>query len=81
MLKTLKAISDDPAIFASYYDRLEFFDFKESGDCGVLQIIYKYINRRFRDELEKYKNHSIVAEIKEKYVNEVKEWVEHKEPF
>ena len=79
--KKLKEISESPESLASYYDRLEFFDFKENGDSGILQILYKYINRKFRDELEKYRNHSIVTEIKDKYVNEVKEWFEHKEPF
>jgi len=79
--KTLHGVTDDPASFASYYDRLEFFDFKENGDRGVLQILYKYINRKFRDELEKYKNHSIVTEIKDTYVNGVKEWFKYQEPF
>jgi len=79
--KTLKEVSENPESFASYYDRLEFFDFKENNDSGILQILYKYINRKFRNDLEKYKNHALVDEIKAKYINLVKEWFKEKEPF
>lgn len=66
--KTLMAVVNDPVSFASYYDRLEFFEFQGNDGAGVLQVLYKYINRKFRNELEKYRNYKIVADIKEKWV-------------
>ena len=78
--KTLKDILDDPENFASYYDKMEFFDF--TGDSGiVLQILKKYINRKFRKELEEYKDQNIISDIKSRYVKSVSDWFEHKEPF
>ncbi len=80
--KTLKGVIDDPASFVSYFDRLEFFDFKNNNGSGVLQVLYKYINRKFRSELEKFRDHSIVADIKDKYILSVAEWFKpHAEPF
>lgn len=79
--KTLKEIEDDPLYFASYYDRLEVFNFNADDSSGVLQVLYKYINRKFRNELERYKDHNIIEEIKEKYRDSVNEWFSDKEPF
>lgn len=79
--KTLQEISDNPEALASYYNRLEFFDFQGKNNSGVLQILYKYINRKFRKDLEKYKNHKLSAEIKQKYKVSVSEWFTYKEPF
>jgi hypothetical protein len=80
--KTLKEIKDDPASLASYFDRLEIFDLQKSDDIGVLQILYKYINRKFRKELEKYKNSGVVEEIKKQYIDSVTSFFNSdKEPF
>ena len=73
--KTLKEIIDDPASFASYYDRLEIFDFQDNEGSGILQILYKYINRKFRKELEQYKNNGVVNEIKDQYIDSVTRWI------
>jgi hypothetical protein len=79
---TLEDIAKDPERFASYFDRLEIFDFKDNDGAGVLQTLYRYINRKFRADLEKYKNVDIVAQIKAKYLEGVKEWFDpEKEPF
>jgi Phage replication protein CRI len=80
--KTLGAIVSDPSAFASYFNRLEIFNFTENEGNGVLQSLYKYINRKFRAELEKYRNRDIVETIKNQYVTSVTEWFDpSKEPF
>lgn len=65
----------------AYFDRLEFFDLKIDCACTVMQYLYKQINRKFRADLEKFKNMQIVPELKEKYIKEVREWFVSKEPF
>jgi hypothetical protein len=76
------AIADDPASFASYYDRLEFFEFQDKNGAGVLQVLYKYVNRKFRNELERYRNYKIVDDIKERFMTSTMEWFKRdEEPF
>lgn len=72
--KTLKEVVDDPFIFASYFDRLEIFNIQNSEDSGVLQFLYKFINRKFRKELEEYKNNGVVEKIKKGYIDSVTRW-------
>jgi hypothetical protein len=80
--KTLHELADNPVSLAPYYDRLEFFDFQGNNDSGVLQFLYKYINRKFRGELDKYRDNSIVDEIKGKFKESVSAWFDpDKEPF
>ena len=80
--KTLKDIADDPESFASYFDRLQVFDFGDDDHTGVLQVRYKYINYKLRDQLEKYRNFDLVKTLKDKYIKEVKDWFNPaKEPF
>ncbi len=80
--KTLQDIVDDPAIFASYFDRLEFFDFKDNAGSGVLQVLMKYVNRKFRSDLEKFRNTDITEKIKSIYKTSVSEWFDSdREPF
>lgn len=66
---------------AVYFDRLEFFDLKVDCACTVMQFLYKQINRKFRADLEKFKNMQIVPALKEKYIASVREWFTSKEPF
>ncbi len=80
--KNLQEILTNPESFASHYDRLQFFDFQTNGDSGVLQVLYKYINRKFRAELEKYCDNALVEKIKDKYIAGVQNWLnEAVEPF
>lgn len=80
--KTLRELIDDPVSLASYFDRLEFFDFKDQEAVGVLQIVMKYVNRKFRKELERYRNHELSKDIKERYAASIKEWFRPgEEPF
>lgn len=66
---------------ASYFDRLEFFDLKVDCSCTVMHVLYKQINRKFRKELEKFKDMQIVPELKKKYIASIREWFISKEPF
>jgi Phage replication protein CRI len=80
--KTLGSIVSDPSVFASYFDRLEIFNFTGNEGNGVLQCLSKYINRKFRAELEKYRDLDIVETIKKQYVGNVTGWFDPtKEPF
>ncbi len=66
---------------ASYFDRLEFFDLKVDCACTVMQYLHRQINRKFRAELEKFKDMQIVPELKHRYIQSVREWFTSKEPF
>ena len=80
--KTLHEIADDPVSLAAYYDRLQFFDFQGKNDSGVLPFFYKYVNRKFRGELDKYRNNSIVDDMKGQYKESVLNWFDSgREPF
>lgn len=59
---------------SSWFDRLQIFKFPDNDGSGVLQTLYKYINRKFRAELEQYRDLVLVEEIKAKYQAGLKEW-------
>jgi hypothetical protein len=49
---------------------------------GILQILYKYINRKFRNELEVHRDRDLETLIKGKYAEGVMDWFnDAKEPF
>ncbi len=80
--KTLKDIAEDPESFASYFDRLQVFDFGGNDHTGVLQVRYKYINHKLRDQLEIYRNFELVKTLKDVFIKEVKLWFNPEtEPF
>jgi hypothetical protein len=72
--KNLQQIADDPQSLASYFD---------NGDeaRGVMQHLYKLINRKNRKQLEQYKDVDLVAKIKAIYCEGVSKWFEIREPF
>jgi hypothetical protein len=79
---TLADVVSNPSAFASYFDRLEIFNFGDNGEIGIFQVLQKYINRKHRAELEKYRDLDIVEAIKAQYVRNVTEWFDPaKEPF
>lgn len=78
---TLRELSEDPFRFADYFDRLEVFDFGDNEGSGVLHFLYKYVNRKFRKDLEIYKDHRLVEDLKERFRCSVRDWFDHKEPF
>jgi hypothetical protein len=79
--KTLKDIIDNPESFASYFDRLEFFNHAGNENSGIMQIMYKNINRKFRKQLEELKDSHLVEKIKAQYIESVTKWLTPKEPF
>ena len=78
---TLRELAEDPFRFAEYFDRLEVFDFGDNEGSGVLHPICKYVNRKFRKDLEKYKNYKLVEDLKERYKSSVGDWFTVKDPF
>lgn len=75
-------MADNPESFVQYFDRLELYEFGSGDGSGMLQVVWKYINRKFRVELEKYRNYALVNMIKEQYLNAVREWFgAENEPF
>ncbi|MBA4371519.1 MAG: hypothetical protein C0402_01515 [Thermodesulfovibrio sp.] len=80
--RNLADIAANPQMYASQFDRLEIFDFGKNEGAGVLQTLYKYINRKFRKELEKYRDQDISSLIKNTYMDGVTGWFDSsKEPF
>ena len=80
--KRLDEIASDPLVLASYFDRLEVFRFPENENVGVLQVVYKYVNRKFRQSLARYRDYELVETIKRKYGEAAVAWFNPEvEPF
>jgi hypothetical protein len=79
--KNLKEIVDDPLSLVSYFDKLEFI--KTNGDetHGIMQFIYRLINRKFRKQLDEFKDIDLIEKIKAAYRSNVLDWFSEKEPF
>ena len=79
--KNLREIADDPFSLASYFDRLEII--KTNGDetHGIMQFIYRFINRKFRKEIESLKDHDLIEQLKDIFKSDVAAWFAEKEPF
>jgi hypothetical protein len=70
----LKTLPESAAGLASYFDRLEFIQIKDDCSCVVMQFIYKKINRKFRKDLERFKNLEIIQELKDRYIESTSKW-------
>ena len=79
--KNLKEIVDDPLSLASYFDRLEFIKTNRDETNGILQFIYRFINRKFRKEIEELRDKDLIERIKDTYRRNVTDWFTKKEPF
>jgi hypothetical protein len=79
--KNLKEIADDPLSLACYFDKLEFI--KTNGDetHGILQFMYRFINRKFRKQIEELRDNDLIQMIKDIYGKNVTEWFAEREPF
>ena len=73
--KTLGGLKESALELDSYFDRLEVFAFPDNDGNGILQIMSKYINRKFRSDLEVYRNYALVEKIKEQYRDGVQKWL------
>ncbi|MFZ3136720.1 MAG: hypothetical protein WA126_04915 [Thermodesulfovibrionales bacterium] len=77
----IRQLKENPLGLVSYFDRLNFIELSCSNPCGVMQIMYKQVNRKFRKQLEALRNVNLVAQIKETYISDVTEWFKEREPF
>ena len=77
----LKQLKENPIGLVSYFDRLNFIELSCSNPCGVMQIMYKQVNRKFRKQLEALRDVKLLEKIKETYLSDVIQWFTEKEPF
>ena len=77
---TLQQFKDDPLRFVSHFDKLSFMKLGCSNPCGVMQAMYKQVNRKFRKQMEVLQDKELIERIKSTYIAEVIEWFDH-EPF
>lgn len=79
--KSLQEFKANAFSLAGYFERIEIFEFGDNGSSGVLHFLYKYVNRKYRNDLEKYKNHKLVEGLRQRYQSSVEGWFSGKEPF
>ena len=79
--RNLREVVDDPFSFASYFDRLEIIKNNGEETHGIMQFLYRFVNRKFRKEIEALKNNELVEQLKDIYQSSVTEWIGEKEPF
>lgn len=79
--KNLREVLDDPFSFASYFDRLEIIKNNGEETHGIMQFLYRFINRKFRKEIEELKDRDLIGGLKDIYKSSVTEWNREKEPF
>jgi hypothetical protein len=77
----LKELKENPVRLAFYFDRLSFIQMSCSSPCGVMQIMYKQVNRKFRKQLEALQDMKLLEKIKETYISDVIQWFASEEPF
>jgi hypothetical protein len=77
----LKQLKENPVCFASYFDRLSFIQMSCKNPCGVMQVMYKQVNRKFRKQLEALQDMDLLEKIKETYISDVVIWCAQEEPF
>ena len=77
----LKKLKDNPARLASYFDRLNFIQMSCGSPCGVMQAMYKQVNRKFRKQLEALQDMELLEKIKATYISDVILWFASEEPF
>ena len=79
--KNLKTLRDDPLSLVPYFDRLEFFKLDAIKPCGIMQYMYPLVNRKFRKQLEEFKDVDLIERIKAQCKKSLIEWFREKEPF
>jgi hypothetical protein len=78
---SLKQLKDNPVKLASYFDRLNFIQMSCKNPCGVMQVMYKQVNRKFRKQMEVLQDMHLLETIKATYIKEVLQWFDLQEPF
>jgi hypothetical protein len=77
----LKQLKENPERLASYFNKLNFIQISCSNPCGVMQVMYKQVNRKFRKQMESLLNMRLLDKIKETYIADVIQWFDLKEPY
>ena len=77
---SLQQLIDNPIRFVSYFDKLTFMKNNCSNPCGVMQAMYKQVNRKFRKQMEVLQDMELLEKIKSTYISDVIQWFNH-EPF
>jgi hypothetical protein len=77
----LKQLMDNPIGLVSYFDRLNFIKMSCENPCGVMQVMFKQVNRKFRKQLEALQDMNLLQKIKETYTLDVVKWFAQEEPF
>ena len=77
----LKQLKENPVRFSSYFDRLKFIKIGCNNPCGVMQVMYKQVNRKFRKQMEALQDMRLVEKIKETYIADVIQWFDQEYPF
>jgi len=77
----LKALQENPVRLVSYFDKLEFIKMTCSSPCGIMQYMYKHVNRKFRKQMEALQDMNLLEKIKETYISDVIKWFGSEEPF
>jgi len=78
---SLQDLITNPASLSAYFDRLEFLWLDGNESHGVLQFVYRLINRKHRTEMEHLRDHDLVETIKGIYISNVLKWFEDREAF
>lgn len=76
----LKQLKENHIRFASYFDRLNFIQLSCSNPCGVMQVMYRQVNRKFRKQMEVLQHMKLLEKTKETYISDVIQWF-NQEPF
>jgi len=77
----LSELREKATSLVSYFDRLEFIRATCDSPCGVMQYMYRHMNRKFRQEVAELKDKDFVEKIKNTYSSGVDKWFEQNEPF
>jgi hypothetical protein len=78
---TLQDMVNNATSLSSYFERLEFLRLDGNESQSVMQFMYRLINRKYRKEMEHFKNNDLVEKIKGVYISNTSKWFAEKEPF
>jgi hypothetical protein len=77
----LKQLKENPVGLVSHFDRLNFIRMSCKNPCGVMQAMFKQVNRKFRKQMEVLQDMHLLEAVKETYIKEVLQWFGLNEPF
>jgi hypothetical protein len=78
---TLQDLVNKPESLISYFDRLEFLRLDGNESHGIMQFVYRLINRKNRKEMEHLRDNDLLEKIKGVFLSNASAWFAEKEPF